>query len=966
MIKTAALLSLVLCACLSVHGGEELKVPLEVNEPVGVARDRAAVTGGVPVGPLAIKDVKDLVLVDEHGVDQAAQITPMVKREDGVLLWVLVDTLTSLKPGGTARYFLTRRKAAGKVAAPRRPVTTRQDDEHVSIENGLIKVTISKQKFDLLEMVWIDRDADGKFADTEKALDAERGSCLAITRVKDGAVFDSRSGKVERVVLEDSGAVRSTVRVDGSFGKAAGDGGEEWLKYTARVTLWAGSREVRVLYSIRNVNSKAVEHAHIKRAAVNLKLVAPAGRQKHYLLGTRQVHLGQISTGGKDAVKGSQWHNAVEMTQVGPPSAVTGKSHRRFYKLVNFKDAGYRVIQYQPGKRKPTVDVGFKCDGWVDLAGENGGALVWLRNFTHDCPKRLRARADGRIEVEVIPEYAGKDQPYYRDGGYWLGDRSHRSYELSFFFHARPLISAADWKKYVSNYVAYIAATPETAAKASALIQGFRHRLQLVSTPQWYTRSGALWGVMPTLKQEDAAARAMGWKTPGPVHQYHVGKLAEDFLHYENFHYRSEWDEPRDTLVEFLRTRDWGTFMRGHSFARNYRDLGVWRTDGQQLGERTPWKGPKRGAWAIPRWGKFCGCHHYGAGLIDFWLLTGDRSYMQAGVEWGRQCAVTKAYGGFGNRHWGRRMAATLRAYQVTRDPELKAFLIKWGRPPTPTDAQRADGRALLCGKKMASWMAGLCTHAIWHNYVEFRGEYKGADLDDYEDGIIGLARQVANYWWNPATKSGPYHFLIDGAGPGKVKFTGGGPDYSATCIDTMTRGYLLTGDKHLLAAARKYWQNVNGEAGVQRARLQDFYGMGSHGYWARQLVYELANPRKDSTPPEAINDLAAEALGGGRVKLTWTAPKDDSGKAARYQLKHAPASFCVMRDYKFPDDHGKKWTWWAGYNVSGEPVPNDPGKQQSVTVTGIPAGKRFFCLRSRDASNNESALGKIVELDVK
>ncbi|MHC4916607.1 MAG: exo-rhamnogalacturonan lyase family protein [Planctomycetota bacterium] len=966
----ASLLLLLLSFATAGRAGEGQRVPLLVTEPTGTARKSCPITGGVPVKPLGVKGCAVLTLLDSAGKPVPAQITPMVKGEDGVLHWVLVDFQADLEAGGTNRYFLQAAAEDTPRPAPAGKLSIQQDDDRLVLANGALKVAVSKKTFDVFDMIWLDRNADGAFTDDEKMLAAERPPALVVQRAGDGAVFDSRGGTVQRVALEDSGQLRATVRIDGTFRRSDGEGeaaAEKWLAYTVRLTAWAGRPELRLLYSIRNVNEKAVYHAHIKRAAFTLAGAAPTGKLKHYLLGGGEVRMSQISSGADDVQKGSQWHNAVEISQLGPPTAVCGKSARRFYKLVNFEDAGYRVRQHQHGKRRPIVDIGFECGGWVALGGDGGGCLLWLRNFTRDCPKRLTARADGSIEVEVIPEYDGKAQPYYSDGGYSLGDRSHLSFELGLRFRAAPFCSADDWKLFSASYANYIRPTPASAAAALTAVAGMNDRPQLVSTPQWYTRTGALWGEMPTVEEENAAARRIGWKTPAPVNRYHVGDLAKDFLHYENFHYRSEWDEPRDCLVEFLRTGRWATFTRGHAFARNYRDLGVWRTDGKALGARAAWTGAKKGAWAIPRWGKFCGCHHYGAGLIDYWLLTGDRSYLEAGVEWGRQCAVTDGYGGFGSRHWGRRMASALRAYQVTRDPQLKKLLIAHCRPPTPSDALRADGRALLAGKKMASWMATLCTNAVWHNYLEHRDAYGEVELDDFEDGIIGMARQVANYWWNEETKSGPYHFLVDGAGPGKIKFNGGGPAYSLTCIDTMTRGYLLTGDRHLLDSAVKYWNNVNGpEATVQRARLQDFAGMGSGSFWARQLVYALANPRQDSRPPEAVADLKAEALGGGKVRLTWTAPKDDSGKAARYQLKHAPAPFCIMRDYRFPEDQGKKWTWWAGYNVAGEPQPGEPGAEQSMTVEGVPAGKRYFCVRSSDASRNESALGNVLEVEVK
>ena len=70
--------------------------------------------------------------------------------------------------------------------------------------------------------------------------------------------------------------------------------------------------------------------------------------------------------------------------------------------------------------------------------------------------------------------------------------------------------------------------------------------------------------------------------------------------------------------------------------------------------------------------------------------------------------------------------------------------------------------------------------------------------------------------------------------------------------------------------------------------------------------------------------------------------------------------------DYQFPADKGKKWTWWAGYNVPGEPKPGAPGAAESMVVETVPAGTHYFALVARDAEANESALSNCVSVDVK
>jgi len=38
---------------------------------------------------------------------------------------------------------------------------------------------------------------------------------------------------------------------------------------------------------------------------------------------------------------------------------------------------------------------------------------------------------------------------------------------------------------------------------------------------------------------------------------------------------------------------------------------------------------------------------------------------------------------------------------------------------------------------------------------------------------------------------------------------------------------------------------------------------------------------------------------------------------------------------------------WWMAANLDGEPAPGPAGKKESFTVTGVPAGARYFAVRA-------------------
>ncbi len=116
---------------------------------------------------------------------------------------------------------------------------------------------------------------------------------------------------------------------------------------------------------------------------------------------------------------------------------------------------------------------------------------------------------------------------------------------------------------------------------------------------------------------------------------------------------------------------------------------------------------------------------------------------------------------------------------------------------------------------------------------------------------------------------------------------------------------------------------------------------------------------RADKTPPAAVKDLKAESLGGGKVKLSWTAP---AGKPARYQVKWSDKPM-VWR-IKWPEETKAKSNWWAANNVAGEPKPA-PGKQ-SMIVEDVSPGKRFFAIRSFDSASNRSDVSNTEACTVK
>jgi subtilisin family serine protease len=110
--------------------------------------------------------------------------------------------------------------------------------------------------------------------------------------------------------------------------------------------------------------------------------------------------------------------------------------------------------------------------------------------------------------------------------------------------------------------------------------------------------------------------------------------------------------------------------------------------------------------------------------------------------------------------------------------------------------------------------------------------------------------------------------------------------------------------------------------------------------------------PEGDSSPPAPITDLfASPGPGCDEVTLRWTATGDDGtiGSAFLYDVRYAEES-------AGPIDTEAKWN--SATQVTGEPEPHMSGWTQTMTVSGLTPGARyFFAIKAYDDYLNASAL---------
>lgn len=106
-----------------------------------------------------------------------------------------------------------------------------------------------------------------------------------------------------------------------------------------------------------------------------------------------------------------------------------------------------------------------------------------------------------------------------------------------------------------------------------------------------------------------------------------------------------------------------------------------------------------------------------------------------------------------------------------------------------------------------------------------------------------------------------------------------------------------------------------------------------------------------DTTPPAAINDLAAGSPTFDSLTLTWTAPGDDGsiGTAVAYDVRFSLNPIVTDADFDMAPSAGVA------------PAPLVAGSAQNMVVSGLtPSTQYWFAIKTRDEVPNVSALSNV------
>lgn len=137
---------------------------------------------------------------------------------------------------------------------------------------------------------------------------------------------------------------------------------------------------------------------------------------------------------------------------------------------------------------------------------------------------------------------------------------------------------------------------------------------------------------------------------------------------------------------------------------------------------------------------------------------------------------------------------------------------------------------------------------------------------------------------------------------------------------------------------------------------LEPFYTGANHDVGLTlELLADLgwrltSGNQLDIIRPAAVANLTTGVTSLTSVDLSWTAPGDDgnTGTATSYDIRYSAANITDAN-------------WPSAILANGEPAPMAAGTAQSLSVTGLSCGRKYyFALRSLDEVGNVSKLSNV------
>jgi hypothetical protein len=497
--------------------------------PAGFERHGEPVTLGVLCPQGAVHRSTCWGLTDQWGSAVPLQTTALDRWRDGSVRWLLVD-FRARSASGKPRYYALAPDAAPSV------------DEHaIGIEHAgdVIRVTTGVATFELPR-------SGSRFLSRADVAGENIVAASAVT-AEDHA-GNTYQLSIRRTVVELSGALRATIRLDGHL---VGRSGSPWLDVTMRLNLFAGLGTIKAEFGVTN-----------PRAAHHPGGVWDLGDPGSVLIRDLSIAIEPATTGHAD-VWGSL-DQADQMTPAGERFAVhqesSGGSNWQHDNHVNrdgrvpARFRGFRAVR--AGR-----DVeGLRATPIASIGGGDRRITVALPRFWEVFPKAIEADAH-RCTLAMFPRAFG--DAHELQGG----ERSTLSFAMCFgrdTVSAEPLAWIRSPLQISADPIVYrqSGGWAPLGAGSAAAADGYETLVtSIIQGPE-------------TFVARREVIDEYGWRNFGDLYADHEGPLVS--------HYNNQYDALAGFITRFLQTADHRWWTLADDLAAHILDIDLYHSRGDR------------------------------------------------------------------------------------------------------------------------------------------------------------------------------------------------------------------------------------------------------------------------------------------------------------------------------------------------------------------------------------------------
>jgi hypothetical protein len=305
-------------------------IPVAVDRALPDYRPGAPVKFGVPFPRAVLKTDERVQVLDDRGAvvphQQAVTATWDPAGAQGVR-WLLVDFLTD---AGRSYRIVHGPDLKPQVEAPP-PVATLEQDL-IKVDTGCLAGAIDSRKADLL----------GRLAAQGRPLveaDGQRFSGFFVEHEVRG-IFRSDLDRAPTIVLEETGPIRATVKMDGWY---TNDAGEKFCRYSVRAHFFRGRADVKLEHTFIYTGLSQDD----KIRSLGLQLPQRSGMRGHiWGEGDLQNDIAQIFTSHAKVVLDSSNHDDIELVGSFPESETRRRMASRANAMFHY---GYAAVAIRDG-----------------------------------------------------------------------------------------------------------------------------------------------------------------------------------------------------------------------------------------------------------------------------------------------------------------------------------------------------------------------------------------------------------------------------------------------------------------------------------------------------------------------------------------------------------------------------------------------------------------------------------------